>query len=519
MDAGRSVLADGDLARRHRACVWVWLDGRAGLGAGGCGASVRVEAIARPERAVAALLGSTAPDGVVSIVVGRLVALNIVGGGEVLGVAPDVFRLRILVHAHPVHLHHGGEAQPAPVGRAKVLADAEVEDDVHRLLGNRSVADLRHRVRLERRRMHLPGPFAVRDPVDVSSRSRLVLEAIRRKGLVSTQLHCTLRRERDATKRLLVVLSIVQVEVRCRLEELVCRACRVGHVVKHIERGRLHRLGDGEAELTVNLGLEDVDLGGTASAQAAVLEDGTGMILAGAGACRESLAWEEGKRLGLGFAIPHDVSTDGGGCGLAVGVGLVHQGADVACAVRIGPGSVGGGTVSGASEVAHGPEGGPETWDGAIGCGDSLGRIPLVVVCCPVVQVGGLPKRIVARIEGASVGVEFVGKDELHGGSQAGYAGNLARGVDSAEIEATFCALVMPIEVGDDGVSAEEGDECEGEDDEHANVEQASGTECASEAAVGSVVRGARVMQGIVRLFFAIHGVPRVRIGEEVVGL
>lgn len=48
----------------------------------------------------------------------------------------------------------------------------------------------------------------------------------------------------------------------------------------------------------------------------------------------------------------------------------------------------------------------------AVGRGDRRGVVPFHVVRLPVVQVDGFPVRVVARVEGAAVGVEFVGEDE-----------------------------------------------------------------------------------------------------------
>jgi len=115
------------------------------------------------------------------------------------------------------------------------------------------------------------------------------------------------------------------------------------------------------------------------------------------------------------------------------------------------------GTIPGSSEVAHRPDGGPQTSNAAqtrqghsnldissretelvpaahhaafivqlvgvlprecdlespVLCCDGSGVVPLEVACLPVVEVGSFPEGIVAGIETPSVVVEFVRKDQL----------------------------------------------------------------------------------------------------------
>ena len=51
---------------------------------------------------------------------------------------------------------------------------------------------------------------------------------------------------------------------------------------------------------------------------------------------------------------------------------------------------------------------------------DRGGVVPLHVAGLPVVEVDGLPVRVVARVERAAVGVELVGEDELEGVGRVG---------------------------------------------------------------------------------------------------
>lgn len=166
----------------------------------------------------------------------------------------------------------------------------------------------------------------------------------------------------------------------------------------------------------------------------------------------------------------------------------------------------------------------------AIGRRDSCRVVPLVVVGTPVVQVDCLPKGVVVRVEGSSIGVELVGEDEVElapideartsesvlrrvwvneACPHAGEAGNLARGIRTAQVEAALVAAIVAREVADDGVAGEEGEDTAAEDYEGADVAEGTSGEATRDKGASAIV--ARVVEIVIRLGLALRRARRRR--------
>ena len=214
---------------------------------------------------------------------------------------------------------------------------------------------------------------------------------------------------------------------------------------------------------------EDIDFGGGPPHERAVIVLGPRVFLTGTGATREPLTWE--VRKGILVVL---VAWVEGNIWYAI-QSLVGNGADITRVVGVRPlyiklGSYGvpqiewdahhslqTGTVPSPSEIAHPPDGGPQTsnaaftgqghgglnvasretkliptghhptlvvqvvslllrerdLEGAVLGGDSGRVVPLEIAGLPVVEVDSFPVWIVAGVERTTVVVEFVREDQL----------------------------------------------------------------------------------------------------------
>lgn len=95
------------------------------------------------------------------------IRVDVVRSGEVLRVATNVKSIRVLVHADVIDAHRRGERQVVQVDLSEVGRHAEVGNEIHRFLGDRTIADFDTLVGGQPRLLDGPGYLVVRDPGDV----------------------------------------------------------------------------------------------------------------------------------------------------------------------------------------------------------------------------------------------------------------------------------------------------------------------------------------------------------------
>lgn len=115
--------------------------------------------------------------------------VNVGGGGEIIRIAANVLAVRVLVDTDPVDFHRRGECEVFKIDEAKVPRHSQVGDEVlntedrmsispaltehwcahHRLLWDRTRANLDSSISRHTRLVQLPDHLAVSNPSDVLS--------------------------------------------------------------------------------------------------------------------------------------------------------------------------------------------------------------------------------------------------------------------------------------------------------------------------------------------------------------
>lgn len=95
------------------------------------------------------------------------IRVDVVCSGEVLRVAANVKSIRVLVHADVIDAHRRGERQMVQVDLSEVGRHTKVGNEIHRFLGNRTIADLDTLVGGQPRLLDGPGYLVIRDPGNV----------------------------------------------------------------------------------------------------------------------------------------------------------------------------------------------------------------------------------------------------------------------------------------------------------------------------------------------------------------
>jgi hypothetical protein len=95
------------------------------------------------------------------------VLFDVLRSREVLRAASDVHLALGLVHSDPVDTHLRREREVLDVDLAEAVRDAQVGDDVHRLLRDRAGGDLGDRVGTGGARLHGPSLDTLGEPSDV----------------------------------------------------------------------------------------------------------------------------------------------------------------------------------------------------------------------------------------------------------------------------------------------------------------------------------------------------------------